>query len=257
VAAPSPSVGGQPAVTSPATETGPTRPTEGQALLRVTTEPPGAAVSIDGHHQGRPTNANFPVGPGTHRLAFEKTGFYPQDMEVSDLRAGESRAVGATLKPMSGAGSGQLVLHIRPTSKIFVDGVMVSGAGGEQTLRLAAGVRVVRAENSLGQQSWTETIASNGTATIDYDFAAALKAAADAKAQGSVRVVTSGRDGARVLMDGKDTGLTTPCTIEHLAPGDHSVSVTLDGYAPDHPDITVTVKSGATADVKFKLKKHH
>jgi len=35
------------------------------------------------------------------------------------------------------------------------------------------------------------------------------------------------------------------------------VSVTLDGYTPDHPDITVTVRTGATADVKFKLKKHH
>jgi len=176
------------ATTSPPTETAPARPAAGQALLRVSTEPPGATVSIDGHRQSRPTNSSFPVGPGTHRLAFEKTGFYPQDMEVADLGAGESRAVGATLKPMSGAGSGQL----------------------EQ-----------------------------------------------ARAQGSVKVVTSGHDGARVLMDGKDTGLTTPCTIEHLAPGDHSVSVTLDGYTPDHPDITVTVRTGATADVKFKLKKHH
>jgi len=175
------------ATTSPPTETAPARPAAGQALLRVSTEPPGATVSIDGHRQSRPTNSSFPVGPGTHRLAFEKTGFYPQDMEVADLGAGESRAVGATLKPMSGAGSGQL----------------------EQ-----------------------------------------------ARAQGSVKVVTSGHDGARVLMDGKDTGLTTPCTIEHLAPGDHSVSVTLDGYTPDHPDITVTVRTGATADVKFKLKKH-
>jgi len=175
------------ATTSPPTETAPARPAAGQALLRVSTEPPGATVSIDGHRQSRPTNSSFPVGPGTHRLAFEKTGFYPQDMEVADLGAGESRAVGATLKPMSGAGSGQL----------------------EQ-----------------------------------------------ARAQGSVKVVTSGHDGARVLMDGKDTGLTTPCTIEHLAPGDHSVSVTLDGYTPDHPDITVTVRTGATADVMFKLKKH-
>ena len=175
------------ATTSPPTETAPARPAAGQALLRVSTEPPGATVSIDGHRQSRPTNSSFPVGPGTHRLAFEKTGFYPQDMEVADLGAGESRAVGATLKPMSGAGSGQL----------------------EQ-----------------------------------------------ARAQGSVKVVTSGQDGARVLMDGKDTGLTTPCTIEHLAPGDHSVSVTLDGYTPDHPDITVTVRTGATADVMFKLKKH-
>ena len=244
------------ATTSPPTETAPARPAAGQALLRVSTEPPGATVSIDGHRQSRPTNSSFPVGPGTHRLAFEKTGFYPQDMEVADLGAGESRAVGATLKPMSGAGLGQLVLHIKPTSKIFVDGVMVSGAGGEQTLKLAAGARVVRAENALGQQSWTETIPPNGTATIDYDFAVALKAAEQARAQGSVKVVTSGHDGARVLMDGKDTGLTTPCTIEHLAPGDHSVSVTLDGYTPDHPDITVTVRTGATADVMFKLKKH-
>jgi len=254
---PTPVTATTPATTSPPTETAPARPAAGQALLRVSTEPPGATVSIDGHRQSRPTNSSFPVGPGTHRLAFEKSGFYPQDMEVADLGAGESRAVGATLKPMSGAGLGQLVLHIKPTSKIFVDGVMVSGAGGEQTLKLAAGARVVRAENALGQQSWTETIPPNGTATIDYDFAVALKAAEQARAQGSVKVVTSGHDGARVLMDGKDTGLTTPCTIEHLAPGDHSVSVTLDGYTPDHPDITVTVRTGATADVKFKLKKHH
>jgi hypothetical protein len=88
-------------------------------------------------------------------------------------------------------------------------------------------------------------VKADAPAKIDYDFQAA--------SIGRLRVTTSGRNGARVLIDGQDTGLTTPCTVDKLAPGPHTVSVVLEGF--EGPPQNPTVKSGAVTDVNIKLSK--
>lgn len=63
--------------------------------------------------------------------------------------------------------------------------------------------------------------------------------------------VTSNISGAKVYMDGKDTGKRTPCKLEEVASGSHNLSVRQDNYAPYSENVTVL--DGETCSVKANL----
>jgi len=221
-------------------------------MIKVSTEPAGARVSIDNVPQPQPTNATYHVTPGAHTLVIEKPGYYSQDMPVNDLKGGETRSASASLKlvPASStagaAAEGTLEVHVVPSSRIFVNDAMVRSDATSATLRLPAGAYTVRVENkTYGSQELRRDVRTDAPVKIDYDFQVA--------SLGRLHVTSSGRNGARVLIDGQDTGLTTPCTVDKLAPGPHTVSVTLEGF--EGPPQNATVKSGAVTDVNIKLGK--
>ncbi len=66
--------------------------------------------------------------------------------------------------------------------------------------------------------------------------------------------VSSTPSAAKVFLDGSDTKKTTPCTLENVAAGSHTVKLTLDGYK-DYAQ-TVTVTGEQTATVTASLTKH-
>ena len=67
---------------------------------------------------------------------------------------------------------------------------------------------------------------------------------------GSIEV-TSNVSGARVSLDGKDTGKRTPCKLEEIASGTHSIDVRQDSYAPY--SASVLVSDGQKASVYAEL----
>ncbi len=67
---------------------------------------------------------------------------------------------------------------------------------------------------------------------------------------GSVSV-TSAPEGAAIALDGADSGSVTPFTFDNLVPGDHNVSVSLEGY--NSASATVSVIAGETAPADFQL----
>lgn len=60
--------------------------------------------------------------------------------------------------------------------------------------------------------------------------------------------------GAKVFLDGTDTGLTTACTLNNVSAGSHAVKLTKDGYADFQQ--SVTVMGGQTATVNAALAKN-
>ncbi|HJL19166.1 MAG TPA: serine/threonine-protein kinase [Sandaracinaceae bacterium LLY-WYZ-13_1] len=67
----------------------------------------------------------------------------------------------------------------------------------------------------------------------------------------NVRTVPAG---ARVLLDGRDTGETTPATIPEITPGErHTLALTLDGYVTRNE--TVSLERGAAQDLSFELER--
>ncbi len=54
-------------------------------------------------------------------------------------------------------------------------------------------------------------------------------------------LITSQPAGARIIIDGTDTGLVTPATVANLAPGAVDVSLALDTYVVSPPSFTVEV----------------
>jgi serine/threonine protein kinase len=65
--------------------------------------------------------------------------------------------------------------------------------------------------------------------------------------------VSSKPSGAKVIIDGVDTGLKTPCTIEKLSPGRYKIRLVKTGYRAT--DITRNVQSGETTSVSANLSK--
>jgi serine/threonine protein kinase len=63
--------------------------------------------------------------------------------------------------------------------------------------------------------------------------------------------ITSTPSGAKVIIDGTDTGLKTPCTVEKLSAGRHKIRLTKNGYQTK--DITRTVQSDETTRVSLNL----
>ncbi|MDH7510070.1 MAG: PEGA domain-containing protein [Methanolinea sp.] len=70
--------------------------------------------------------------------------------------------------------------------------------------------------------------------------------------QGSIEV-TSDPAGARVYLDGVDTGYDTPCIMDELTVGSYSLTVRKNGYlTPEEQDAEVT--AGMTVPISFKLE---
>jgi hypothetical protein len=67
--------------------------------------------------------------------------------------------------------------------------------------------------------------------------------------------VNSNPTGAKVFLDGADTGKTTNCTLTDISPGSHTVKLTKEGYV-DYEKGGVSVTAGQTATVDASLTKH-
>lgn len=75
----------------------------------------------------------------------------------------------------------------------------------------------------------------------------------DEATAGSIQV-NSSPTGAKVLLDGMDTGKVTNTTLTGIAPGSHQVKVSKEGYV-DYEE-TVSVTAGQTVIVDVSLSKH-
>ena len=67
---------------------------------------------------------------------------------------------------------------------------------------------------------------------------------------GSVAIETNVQ-GAKVLLDGRPTGMLTPCTIDNVSSGKHTLSIQLDKYAPQQQEFVV--EDGQTTNVSISL----
>lgn len=63
--------------------------------------------------------------------------------------------------------------------------------------------------------------------------------------------VNSSIAGAKIILDGKQTGKQTPATLTEIPSGSHTISLQMDKYAPKQQE--VTVEDGQTANVSLTL----
>jgi hypothetical protein len=59
------------------------------------------------------------------------------------------------------------------------------------------------------------------------------------KNYGSLSLISSPENGAKVIVDGKDTGLKTPCVIDYLKSGEHTVSLRHKWYNPNTSKVII------------------
>ena len=88
----------------------------------------------------------------------------------------------------------------------------------------------------------TVTVSEGGTSAVDFTLSQQF---------GSIEV-TSTPSGAKIYVNGADTGKVTPATLSSQPVGECSVDAQLEGYSSDGPK-TVTVTEGGTSAVDFTL----
>lgn len=69
---------------------------------------------------------------------------------------------------------------------------------------------------------------------------------------GMISVSSKPESGATVLLDGKPTGKTTPCTLEQISSGQHTVSLQREWYQPITKQ--VTVNDAQTSEVAVEMQ---
>jgi hypothetical protein len=69
---------------------------------------------------------------------------------------------------------------------------------------------------------------------------------------GKIKVSSSPEKGAKVLLDNKPTGKTTPCTLEQIMSGEHTISLQQEWYQPQSKKITVSDEQQTHVDITMK-----
>jgi formylglycine-generating enzyme required for sulfatase activity len=135
-------------------------PSDGNLLL--SSEPAGAAVTVDGRWRGE-TPLDVFLAPGrAHTVQVSKVGYAPETLEL-ELGAGESRQLAVTL----GALLGELAVEVRPAdAELYVDGTHRGRAS--QRLELPASEHAVEIRRE-GFETWS------GRVTIRPDFRQTLE----------------------------------------------------------------------------------
>jgi len=125
----------------------------GREVIRVTSEPAGAALFVDGRFAGVTPTELVDVGPGPHALRFEKDGFVTLTTRLAPDAAGEP-VVSQALSPVA---QGTLEVASRPAGgEVFLDGQF----RGVTPLTLAgvrAGAHVLRIEKT-NHSPWSGSV---------------------------------------------------------------------------------------------------
>ena len=103
---------------------------------------------------------------------------------------------------------------------------------------------------NAGYNKYTRNLLVKPGDTLIVD-AALIRLLAD-RGTGSI-AINSKPSGARVFIDGKNTGLETPCTVENLQAGRHNIKISKNGYQT--AQLTHTVQEGRTTQVVKTLSK--
>lgn len=73
----------------------------GKTFIQITSDPPGAAVTLDGRQVG-PAGRKFPAAQGRHRVLLQLSGYQEADMQL-DVVEGETKLVELKLEPLTKA----------------------------------------------------------------------------------------------------------------------------------------------------------
>jgi hypothetical protein len=142
-------------------------------VLVVTSDPPGAAVRIDGRPAGTtPLRSEVAAGPHEVTVAFE--GATPETRSV-DVQAGREATVAFVSGP-SGE-TGRLVVRAEPAGTAFVDGRSI-GATPAGPVEVPVGEVEVRVDGE-GGRTWTERVAVEAGRTITVDVRFGVSAGLD------------------------------------------------------------------------------
>lgn len=195
--------------------------------LAVQSQPPRAAISLDGCPSGRLTPEHLlGVPPGSHQVGLALDG-YRHWSGTAVVRAGHTENLLVTLRPLPAPEAGSARIETDPPgASITLDGVVLRTKTPAKLERLAPGAFPIGLARP-GSRSWS------GELAVLPGACALLQVRLEPESGygGSIRV-TSEPPGAAVSIDGLPTAAITPCLLPNLAPSGHRVEAALAGFRP-------------------------
>jgi tRNA A-37 threonylcarbamoyl transferase component Bud32 len=211
------------------------------ALLVITTQPPGARVTLDGHALTEPTpTALRGLGAGPHEVALAHEGFGAVERRVT-LEPGGRSALDVTLPPRSRRVD---VITVPAGAALWVDGQLAPTPTPTTVTLTDDDFHELRAELA-GYESALRAVKPE-----DREGALTLELTPERRPRGTL--VVEAHDVAEVWVDGVSTGLTTPTLGFHVPVGEHAVE--LRGPGGERSAVrTVKVGRGQTVRVSLSL----
>lgn len=201
------------------------KPPEGPAEILVESEPTGGLLSVDGHEVGKTPYTMKQPEWGKHLLQVSKEGFLPLD-RVLEVSADTSPNLTLKLQPIQG-----LVLFESspPGAEITINGVFKGKAPLYST--------------DLSQGTYKVAFALDGYDVREMELVIADRTPKlcqmNMKSNQATLRIESNPSGASVVIDGINKGLT-PCSVENVLVGNHSLKVHKDGFKEYTDEIKLT-----------------
>ena len=196
-------------------------PDQESAQMTVNSSPPGAQVLVDGTATGKTTPAVLQLPKGEHTVSLQLEGFQVSAAKFK-VRGGEELEFAPTLA---------VALPGMPAiPQVSIPGVDLSSMTGVKNMNEMIQAQMNRA---MGAE-WKE-------------WGASVQ-----KGEPVIMVMTRPA-GARILLDGKDTGKKTPAVLHLDAAGTYRVRLELPGYQAE--ERSVNVQPHSPGEVKFTLRR--
>lgn len=213
--------------------------------ISVTSYPSDAYVSVNGVAKGKTPCVVTGLSSGTHEVEVKLNGYYNWKKSIT-VQDGAQIPVYAELQPISSVN--QILVTSTPWgAKIYLDGVYLGEtlngaafpiqdvANGQHTLKLTL----------AGYADYVTPVTMNGASiTVNADM---TQSSANA---GSI-AVSSSPEGAMVYLDNAYTGYNTPCNLNNVAAGEHTVMLRLSGYQDTYS--RVVVNSGQVSQLTLGM----
>ncbi|KAF5417032.1 MAG: hypothetical protein C5S38_02260 [Candidatus Methanophagaceae archaeon] len=229
----------------------PTPPATGS--IKVTSNPSGAAIGLDGQWSGMmdKTPDTLPdVAAGTHTIALKLEG-YPDWSTSVRVEAGRTANVhhefpAPTPTPTPKPTTGSVQVTSSPSgASVYLDGtykgtttLTINGVSpGKHTIRVS--------REGCEDRSTSVQVTAGDTAYVSMTLSCP-----PAPKNGYIRV-TSSPSRAEVRMDGAYKG-TTSVTISNVPPGRHRIMLSLSGYHSRSQDVEVSAGSTSYVDTTLE-----
>ncbi len=191
--------------------------------MNVTSEPAGAEIFLDGKDTGTvtPTVIDKLQAGRIYIVRAEKDDYGPAERSVQ-ISGPERIDVALALSPPTGMLN---IITDPPGAAIMLDG-RLTGLNTPATLEkltLGTDLRITLSKPEYEDFEQVVNLTSSRPQKISTKLTPVLP-------QMGKLVINSTPAGAKVLLDGKDTGRTTPAMIANLGPKKYSVALRMDGY---------------------------
>ena len=198
----------------------------------------GAEVYVNNRKVG-----NIPYKSGRmecrsdYQLMISNGELYKTYNSTIEIRQGETTKISPRLQ----SNFAETTIKVEDEAEIFLNGA--SKGKGSWTGPLRAGTYNVecRLPNHVSSQKQI---------VVKPDVAETFVIEKPKPIEGSL-YVKSNPSGAKIFLDGKNLGVTTPSKIDHVLIGSHKVTIMMDNHKPEN--MTVNIKQDETATVDVKL----